>query len=190
MEKQSNIFNIKSNYNLKLIFSYLDYQYILKLVKYNKRLQNKLGINIENDKNNSTNPKYILRKAKDYGDRNFDYYSYKKPEVINGEAELGLCCLPFCSTLIYFLYTLIYSILLVFKESFNDDNTSKEKYEEKLNTIANINLSLFALILSILIANIVFIFRIYKEHDDNYKRGWRNLIIKILLILYFNTYII
>ena len=36
--------NIASNFNLKLIFSYLKYDYILKLIKYSKSLQNKIEI--------------------------------------------------------------------------------------------------------------------------------------------------
>jgi len=36
--------NISSNSNLKLIFTYLKYDDILKLIKNNKSLQNKIGI--------------------------------------------------------------------------------------------------------------------------------------------------
>ena len=45
--------NITSNFNLKLIFTYLKYDYILKLIKNNKSLQNKIGIGKENYKDYS-----------------------------------------------------------------------------------------------------------------------------------------
>ncbi len=44
------LLNITSEYNLKQIFSYIKYDYILKLIKKNKSLQNKLGISKENYK--------------------------------------------------------------------------------------------------------------------------------------------
>ena len=181
MKNESIIFNIHSKYNLKLVFSYLDYQYILKLVKYNKRFQAILGIKLDNYKNNSNYLKYNLQKEKDYGDRNLYYSVHKKPMEFNGESELGICCLVFCFTCIYFIYILVYSILLVTKDSFNYDNSSKENYKEKSNTIDKINLSLFSLIASILFATIVFIVILCKEEHD--KKGWKSIIKKILLIL-------
>jgi len=90
MEKKSNVLNINNIDKLKLIFSYLDSQYILKLIKYNKKIQNELGIKLENYKNNLNNPKYIIQKEIDYEDRDFYHYTYKKPEEWNSEAELGL----------------------------------------------------------------------------------------------------
>jgi hypothetical protein len=47
--------NITSNFNLKLIFTYLKYDYILKLIKNNKSLQNKIGIKKKNYKDYSNN---------------------------------------------------------------------------------------------------------------------------------------
>ena len=61
MKNNSNIFNIHSKEIIKFVFSYLDYQLIIKLIKKNKRLQNTLGINLKNIKNKS-NPKYIIEK--------------------------------------------------------------------------------------------------------------------------------
>ena len=50
MESKSLLINIKSKDNLKQIFlySYYDFKSVLKLIKYNKSLQNKLDINIKN----------------------------------------------------------------------------------------------------------------------------------------------
>jgi hypothetical protein len=44
------LLNIQSKYNIKLLFSYLKYDYILKIVKYNKSLQKQLGIDKQNYK--------------------------------------------------------------------------------------------------------------------------------------------
>ena len=48
MSNNGNIFKITSNSNLKTIFTYLDYNYVLKLVKKNKRLQYRLDLNHQN----------------------------------------------------------------------------------------------------------------------------------------------
>ena len=64
------LLNITSNYNLKLIFSYLKYNYILKLIKYNKLIQNQLGFDKKNYKIYS-NTKYIIRE-KIFNDERYD----------------------------------------------------------------------------------------------------------------------
>ena len=43
------ILNISSDYNIKIIFSYLDYNSMAQIIKYNKCLKNKLNIKIENN---------------------------------------------------------------------------------------------------------------------------------------------
>ena len=48
-----NIFKIKSKYILQKIFNNLNLKQKLKLIKYNKCIQNKIGININDYKNNS-----------------------------------------------------------------------------------------------------------------------------------------
>ena len=45
---ENKILKINSNYNKILLFSYLKYDYILKLIKYNKSTQNHLGITLKN----------------------------------------------------------------------------------------------------------------------------------------------
>ena len=52
---------LSSNYCLKTVFSYVNYQLLLNLIKHNKHLQNKLGINSNNYKN-EYNFQYIKRK--------------------------------------------------------------------------------------------------------------------------------
>ena len=58
MNNKTYIFKISNNYILKSLFTYLYYKDILKLANYNKKLQNALGINLENYKNKSGFPKY------------------------------------------------------------------------------------------------------------------------------------
>ena len=47
MSNENEILKISSKYILKHIFSYLKYNYFLKLIKYNKNLQKQLDINLE-----------------------------------------------------------------------------------------------------------------------------------------------
>lgn len=54
--------NILSNYNLKTIFSYEDYNFVLRLIKYNKSIQDKLEITDQNY-NDHINYKYIIKNA-------------------------------------------------------------------------------------------------------------------------------
>ena len=53
------ILNISSNYSRRILFSYLEYDNIIRLIKYNKNLQNKLGIKIINKKNYITKEENI-----------------------------------------------------------------------------------------------------------------------------------
>ena len=41
------IFKVNSNYSLKSILSYIEYNTVLKLVKYNKSFQKRIDINIK-----------------------------------------------------------------------------------------------------------------------------------------------
>ena len=55
--------NTKSPYILKYLFSFLEEMIKLKLIKYNKNLQNKLDISIENYKEIVEYPKYEYHKC-------------------------------------------------------------------------------------------------------------------------------
>ena len=59
MSNKNLIFKFSSEYCLKSVFSYLEYDYIVQLLKYNKRLQNKLEIEY-----NFLKCKYIIREVK------------------------------------------------------------------------------------------------------------------------------
>ena len=46
-EKKSNIRDIKSSYNIKIVFSFLKKKQILNMIIYNKELQNMLLVDLE-----------------------------------------------------------------------------------------------------------------------------------------------
>ena len=78
--KTLNIFeSIKSKYILKRIFKYLSETKLLKIIKYNKVIQNKLDINIDDYKNIS---KIVIELEmlpwSDCFHRNFIYFENKK----------------------------------------------------------------------------------------------------------------
>ena len=58
--------NIRSNYILKEICSFISYHKILKIINYNKEIQSKLSLKIDDYKNESNSPKYdyiqVIRK--------------------------------------------------------------------------------------------------------------------------------
>ena len=154
------ISNIKSNYNLKEIFSYLDYSYILKLLKNNKNLQNRIGLTLAHYKNKFGPKKYeyIKKTTKITHEKQ---KNYKVSDNI--ESTLLFICTIFC----FLLPFLIYSILLVSIKTFKDSNT-KDNYNKKyLNTIKIINRCLFIYDGFILIFGCIFSYGIlvHRKHD-------------------------
>lgn len=99
LKKNNLLSNITCKYNLKSIFSYLKYDYVLKLIKNNKSLQNKLGINIDN---------YIT-----YSKR--EYFSEEKKEGWNTGIIHNRCghSHSFCFTPIGRIICLFYLFLLI-----------------------------------------------------------------------------
>ena len=89
---------IYSKYNKKLLFSYLKYNYILKLIKYNKLWQNELDITKQNYE---TVSHYICYEKKIKEDR----LSYKTINKIKEEYQ------NYFYYLLYFLFFIIYYFL-------------------------------------------------------------------------------
>ena len=168
MINEQSILNISNTYILKSIFCYIDYQSILKLVKYNKELQNRLGIEIENYKNRANYPKYNLIKKK-------IEKKYINPYEYNGEARLGKFAILCCFTYIYLIYVLIYAILLVTKDTFTANNI-KDNSEVSVSIIKIINHCLFILLVSIIIGVFVFFYYLCKNNDDRYNYGLKRKI--------------
>ena len=111
MSNKNLIFKFSSEYCLKSVFSYLEYDYIVRLLKYNKRLQNKLEIEY-----NYLKSKYIIREVKKMR-KSFEY------SWINGLGNvLGLLLIDFLLTILI-IFTIIFGSVLIKRRSFNDDNT-------------------------------------------------------------------
>ena len=76
--------NIKSSYFIKIIFSYLDEKTKLKLMKYNKCLQNKININLINYK--ILSGRYIIYESNGTGK---EYNGYDDDLIFEGEYKNG-----------------------------------------------------------------------------------------------------
>ena len=156
-----NINLINSDYILKSIFTNIDYRGILKIVRINKRIQNRLGINLENYKKISDFPKY----------------GYYTSEVIENRSlgkgppdptQFLKIIIPACCSCILFIYSIIYSILLVSLDSFDDSNTKENYNKSSVNTIKIIN-SLTFIFDGVIISTpfIIFLF-LFKRLDGDY----------------------
>ena len=76
--------NVKSSYILKIFFSFVDEKRKLKLVKYNKNLQQKIDISISNFIHFKL--KYIIYKLKGkWEEYNYDHDLKFEGEYVNGE---------------------------------------------------------------------------------------------------------
>ena len=138
MNNKTNIDKISNNYILKSLFSYLNYKDILRLVKYNKKLQNNLGFNLENYKMKSSFLKYEYTK---------ETKTYKERKV-SGKDSFGYAFMSiFISymTCIFFTYSFIYTILLVSLDSFDESNTIENYNKSSAKIIKTINACLFIL---------------------------------------------
>ena len=133
MESKSLLINIKSKDNLKQIFlySYFDFKSVLKLIKYNKSLQNKLDINIKN---------YNIN------------YKYQKKIERNGGFFIILSLSNIFNKIIMLIFFLIYLLLFFAKGSFIDDNTKKDYDINKKKFIEKMNNSLIGYLIFILIS--------------------------------------
>lgn len=153
----TNISNIKNKEILKDIFSNINIVYILKLIKYNKKLQKRLGITKEIFKNYSDLPKFEIHKtiSDDRGDDD--------DEIILFTIYV-ICTNIFCYV-IFFLFNLIYAILLISLDGFDGNNT-KENSRKAIHTIEKLNKSLFGLV-AFIVAEFfiiaVFISDVYKS---------------------------
>ena len=159
MQQEEKLLKIKFEYCLKTIFSYIDYNYILKLIKNSKKFQRKLGINFQNYKKKSSY-KYIERKIIK---RNLKY-EYDDEEIFK------YICSCFFSSII-FLFVLIYAIILFAKGGFDDNNTKSNYNIKYFNIIKKINKSLFGF-LGYIIASyfIIFVLILHKcYYDDDIK---------------------
>ena len=172
---RGDINKITNNYILKSLFAYLKYDKILKLVNINKGLQNRLDINLDNYKEIFNFPKYEYTKYE---------RTFEKTNIAGGSQEWGFFFLIFlivlCVTCIFFIYSLIYSILLVTMDLF-DDNNSEENFEKSsVNIIKKINACTFILDIVILPTPFLLLF-IFNKYENDY--GLKKYIKAFILII-------
>ena len=168
------LLKIKSKYNLKEIFSFVNYECILKIIKNNKSLQEYLGINIINYKKR-TSYKYVTRRKILKG-------CYKDDAEENEEAiKVVITGLVYTIiAIILFIYTLIFASILVSKGAFSENNTRGNYNEDYAKIINKINLSLFGFLPYIIISYILLAW-ITCNCDKDY--GKTKVIKKIVLVL-------
>ena len=168
-QNKTDINKIKNIYNLKSLFYYLNYPYFLKLIKKNKRLRNKLNISIQNYKDIAEYPKYeytkstsVIQKRGGIGRQEF--------------VEFFIAILSSCCTCIMFIYMIIYSILLVSKGNFNDNNIKENSNKSSVDKIKIINNCTFILDAIIISSPFLFIFYIFKNYENDYgkKKSHKN----------------
>ena len=165
---------ISNKYILKSIFYHINYNRLLKLFKNNKAIQNKLGISLNDYKLQSNYPQYH------FSEYFSDNYYLMDPEY-SGEARLGQFCLLLIFTVIYFIYVLIYTLLLLIKNTFND-TTAQGDYNNKAHIIKIINGFNFILLAANIVGVILLFF--YDSNNVSFTRGIKMKIKIILIILY------
>ena len=183
-DKVDIINKIGSDYILKSLFSYINYERTLKVIQKNKNLQNRLGIKLQNYQNLSNYPNYeYIKESKiiEKKDRN------DVDDLTAMEKAYQLVCYT-CATIFLFLYILIYSILLASLDTFNNSNTKDNYNKTAKNTIKIINRCLFLFVISIISSWSLLIFYVYKKCISDY--GYKKVLKSILLILINIIYIL
>ena len=176
LNNKANLFKIKNNYILKSLFTYLHSQNILNLVQNDKILRSKLDITSEHYKIKTNLPKY------EYIKETKIHKSIKKKHPMNEDIALIVFGQIFtgCIACIFLTYHIIYSILLIALDTFDDSNT-KENYNKSSEIIINkINVSLFILLAFIITSCLLLIFYIYVKCQFDY--GFKKIIKSILII--------
>jgi len=148
---KGDINNVSNNDILKSIFSYIDYQRLLKIIKNNNQIKDRLGISLDNYKDQSDMPKYY------YKDETKTYHERKGIGAQPFAMGMHVICTS-CLTCLFFIYSLVYTILLVSSDNFDESN-SKENYDKSiLETIKIINPCLFIFDALVLGSYFLFIF--------------------------------
>lgn len=187
LNSQTKISNVKNKEILKQIFSNLEIIHILKIIKYNKAIQTKLEITQDNFKNNSDLPRYnyIIKsqKVKIKKKRTGAIYIHE-----NEKLNFGVIYSNSILYGIFLLLLLIYSILLVTIDTFDESNTIDNYDQNSLDIILFLNKSLF-----ILVANVVlsfFIISFYSCSQCTYAYGCQKYLRAFFIIFFIAIHII
>ena len=185
MKMNSPIFsNIRSKDIMKLILSHLKLDKVLNLIKYNKNLQARLDIT-KKVFENFADP-FLLSYKKEVNITKSLYIHRPKRNILVPKDSDCAVCVNSCYYSVYFIYLLIYAILLVAKDGFNESNTETDS-QNSINIIDTINKCIFALV-GIAIASYIFItFYACKitEDDINCKRYLKIIMMMIFIVIHF-----
>ena len=170
--------NISSEFCFKKVFSFVNYKTTLKIVKNNREIQNKLGINLQNYKTESSYS-YIERKIRmASGQSAYDSSFQGISLLITG-----------CLSGTFLLHFITYAILLVTMNLFDEKNSKENYNKDYIDIINKINMSLFILIFVIICSFFILNFFIFKHFDiDTKLKKYIKMIILILIILIHCTY--
>ena len=177
LNPESIFLQVKSKEILKQIFSHLEIVHILKLIKYNKKLQNRLQITRELFFDNSDLPRYEY----ELNTKIIEKSRINQSHMIDYEYICALICNT-CSFLIFLIYLLIYSILLVTRDLFNENNTIENYDQDSLNKIELLNITLFILVAMVILDYCLNIFYVGNRYQYDY--GCKKHI-KTILIFFF-----
>ena len=173
------ISKIKSKYILQMIFAHLNYKTVLNITRYNKNIQNKLGLNIG---------LFQEWSSYQYGEKTtiFDKREMRGYMMTN-EGYIKCCCSGLCS-MVVFIYILIFASILAAKGAFDENNT-KNNYNKNYSKIVDkINYSLFGF-LGYMIISYILIF-IWATFDCYTDYGIMKIIKKIVMIFLFIIYLL
>ena len=173
------ISKINNDEILKSLFSYLNSRQILQLIQKNKQLQNKLDINIKNYQKHFEFPKYEYYKKTNFRKKG----GYNQAERFQKKCGIILTS---CTSCIFILYLLTYSILLNVSDTFNSSNTYKNYDKSIEKTIKVINAFLFVLLACDISFLALLVFYVYVDcaYDYGCKKIFKSLILIILNLLH------
>ena len=181
MITENKISCIKNKEILKQIFSNLQTVHILKLIKYNKALQNRLDISKDIFVYNSDLPRYEFIIRTKMVKRIVKQTSIFK-DLKDSTLEQGSFYINSLFTGIFLLISLIYAILLVSLDCFDESNTIENYDHNSLDIIEFLNKSLFILIGSMLLG--YFLITFYACRKCRYNYGCQKYLKSIIFIFF------